>query len=142
LDRKRRFYWLEERKELKYKYAQLSSGTGAKSTCQTSEFWKQCSRSGYHKQKNSHFSDISWPTDKDIKENQIHCTLTWEYELKSGSKKLEKTDRRNFLKGDYKKFSDIMFELSLGQNDDPNESVFKLIEKYQDAFEQMSSPTV
>jgi len=69
------------------------------------------------------------------KKNRLHCTLTWEYELKSGTQKWTGRTRRNFTKGNYNKFSDIMSELSLGPDGDPNEAVSNLIEKYQEAVE-------
>jgi len=55
--------------------------------------------------------------------------------LKSGTPRWAGRTRRNFTKGNYNKFSDILSELSLGPDGDPNEAVSNLIEKYQEAVE-------
>jgi len=71
------------------------------------------------------------------KKNKLHCTLTWDYSLKGGDPRWSGLARRNFHKGNYDKFSNIMFTLVLTapNRDDPNLKFSALLDKYNEALE-------
>jgi len=71
------------------------------------------------------------------KKNKLHCTLTWDYSLKGGDPRWSGLARRNFHKGNYDKFSNIMSTLVLTAPnfDDPNQKFSALLDKYNEALD-------
>jgi len=79
------------------------------------------------------FYVLHGPPIASSKKNRLHCTLTWDYALKSENLRWSGISRRNFNKGNYVKFSQIMSSVpALEEN--PDAAVATLIDKYQEGL--------